>query len=154
MRLVLAAFVLSPFLAAQTQPAKPSNATGQCKDGTYSTASSKSGACRGHNGVKDWYTATSSTTVAAPATPTVAPTKAPTPTATVKPVPAPPAPTAAAAQPPAKPAAAKSPKANLATIPAAAGGAPNLVWVNTSSNVYHCYGHRLLRQDQSRLLHE
>ena len=25
-------------------------------------------------------------------------------------------------------------------MPQAAGGGPGLVWVNTSSNVYHCYG--------------
>ena len=25
-------------------------------------------------------------------------------------------------------------------MPQAAGGGPGLVWVNTDSNVYHCYG--------------
>ena len=39
-------------LAAQT---KPKNATGQCKDGTYTTAKSKEGACSKHGGVTTWY---------------------------------------------------------------------------------------------------
>jgi hypothetical protein len=41
--------------AAQAQPAKPANATAQCKDGTYSTAKTKSGACSNHGGVGTWY---------------------------------------------------------------------------------------------------
>lgn len=142
------ALLLGSLAIAQAPAAKPSNATGQCKDGSYSTAASKSGACRGHNGVKDWYVATaapaasakSATTVATP-TPAPVPTaKAPTPTATVKPAPTPVPPTAAAAQALAKPTAAKGPKANLANTPVAPGGGPGLVWVNTSSNVYHCPG--------------
>jgi hypothetical protein len=33
-----------------------------------------------------------------------------------------------------------SPAAKAAARPLAPGGGPGLVWVNTSSNVYHCYG--------------
>jgi hypothetical protein len=42
----------APQLLAQT---KPANATGQCKDGSYTTSKSKQGACSDHGGVKTWY---------------------------------------------------------------------------------------------------
>jgi hypothetical protein len=35
----------------------PAGATAKCKDGTYSTAKSHSGACSKHGGVADWLTA-------------------------------------------------------------------------------------------------
>jgi hypothetical protein len=38
------------------------------------------------------------------------------------------------------PAAAKGPAAAAAAKTAAPGGGQNLVWLNTASNVYHCYG--------------
>lgn len=103
----------------------PSGSTGQCKDGTYSTAESKKGACGGHGGVKDWYgsatTAKSSTAPVAAAAPAAA--KAPaTPMTSAAPAPA-----------------AKTSTTPMAAAPAAGGGTGQ-VWVNTSSKVYHCPG--------------
>jgi hypothetical protein len=123
--MALAAGVLATQVAVAQAPA---GSTGQCKDGTYSTAASKQGACRGHQGVKEWYSAAAPAAAAAPApAPAAAKVAAPAPT---------PAPTPAPA-----PAAAKaSPAAKAAAMPQAAGGGPGLVWVNTASNVYHCPG--------------
>ncbi|MBB5317732.1 DUF3761 domain-containing protein [Tunturibacter empetritectus] len=123
---------------AVAQAAAPAGSTGMCKDGTYSTAASKAGACRGHQGVKEWYAAS---TAKAPAAAT-APAAAPAAAAKTAPVAAP---AAAAATAPAAAAGGGtsgklSPSQKAAARPQAAGGGPGLVWVNTSSNVYHCYG--------------
>lgn len=88
----------------------PTGSTGECKDGTYTSAESKRGACAGHGGVKTWSGSAASAKAAA------------TPAAT--------APTAPVA---------KSPAAPMAAAPAAGGG-PGQVWVNTKSKVYHCSG--------------
>jgi len=131
---------------AAAPAAKPANASGQCKDGSYSTAATKSGACRGHNGVKEWYAAAPAKAVpATPATPAAAATPAvpATPSATTQ-VKAQSQATAQSAgqsaTPPATQTAKKSTKADLANTPVAPGGGPGLVWVNTASNVYHCSG--------------
>ena len=125
------ALLCSPFLHAQA----PAGSTGQCKDGTYTSAAKKEGACRGHKGVQTWLVAsTPATAPAAAAAPT------PKPTATPAPAPSapvlPPAQTAVAA----KPATHQSPAAAAAARTAAPGGGPGLVWVNTSTKVYHCSG--------------
>jgi hypothetical protein len=45
---------------------RPKNATAQCKDGTYSTAKTKQGACSKHGGVATWFADEKPTTTAAP----------------------------------------------------------------------------------------
>ena len=95
---------------AQAPAGAPAGSTGLCKDGTYYSGATKSGACSGHKGVKDWYA-----------------TKATTPAATPAATPA----------PPSKPKAAPS-AASTASSAVAPGGGPGLVWANTSTKVYHC----------------
>jgi hypothetical protein len=130
--------VATGLLAAQVAAAQaPAGSTGQCKDGTYSTAASKQGACRGHQGVKEWY-------AEAPAAAAKTPATAPAPVAAPGPMAAPTSASPKVATPTPGPVAAPTPKASpsakAAATPQAAGGGPGLVWVNTSSNVYHCYG--------------
>ena len=114
--LFVTAIAVSGFAFAQA----PAGSTGECKDGTYSSAPSKRGACAGHGGVKEWFGEKKATESKAPA-------------ATAAPVTAKPA--AAAPAPAASKSTAKS--TEMPTTPAAGGG-PGKVWVNTSSNVYHC----------------
>ena len=42
-------------VVAVVAPVKPDGATGQCKDGTYTTAHHFSGACSSNKGVAKWY---------------------------------------------------------------------------------------------------
>jgi hypothetical protein len=124
--LAVTAMIVSQAGVAQAPAGAPAGTTGLCNDGSYWTGASKSGACRGHKGVKTWYASTS----AAPAT-------AAAPAAAATPAPAPAAPATAA------PAAAPAPKTKTATATSttpAPGGGPGLVWLNTSTKVYHCPG--------------
>jgi hypothetical protein len=128
--------VAAGLLAVQVAVAQaPAGSTGQCKDGSYTSAASKQGACKGHQGIKEWYAAEAPATTKAPATVAV-----PSP----GPVAAPSAASPKVATPTPAPVAAPSPKtspsAKAAAMPQAAGGGPGMVWVNTDSNVYHCYG--------------
>jgi hypothetical protein len=113
--------------AAASGGAMPAGATGKCKDGSYTTAPKKQGACRGHKGVDAWYAAESAPAPAA--SQTSAPAPAPVPAAASTPTPA---------------SSGSIPKTTTRTSAssktAAPGGGPGLVWVNSSTNVYHCYG--------------
>ena len=134
LRLLAVATSLSLAHAALAQA--PAGSTGQCKDGTYSQSASKSGACRGHQGVKEWYAAPAAKSAAAPAAAAPAPTAAPAPKAAA-PAPAPtPAPAASAPAASTK----MSPQAKAASMTQAPGGGAGMVWVNTESKVYHCPG--------------
>ena len=113
---------------AQVPAGAPAGMTGMCKDGSYSEAASKRGACAGHKGVKDWYAAE-----------TPVGSKPGTPASTPAAVPAAPA-VAATPAPPSAPAAAMPSKAAASTSAPAVGGGAGKVWVNTASKVYHCEG--------------
>ncbi|MEO6909959.1 MAG: DUF3761 domain-containing protein [Edaphobacter sp.] len=98
----------------------PAGSTGQCKDGTYTTAASKRGACHGHKGIQTWYSASAAPAAAPMAARTAAPAPAAAPAAPMAP--------------------AKAPRQQVASMQQAAGGGAGMVWVNTSSKVYHCAG--------------
>jgi Protein of unknown function (DUF3761) len=65
---------------AKAAGARPTDATAQCKDGTYSTAKTKQGACSRHGGVATWF---ADEGAAAPAT--RPPAEKPAPPSTAKP---------------------------------------------------------------------
>ena len=126
----------SQLVLAQAPASAPTGSTGMCKDGTFTTAASKSGACRGHKGIQTWYSADS-------AKPKAAKASAASSAATPAPAAATTSPAAGAAASNGASAPAKtSPAASSASLPAAPGGGPGMVWVNTATNVYHCTGTR------------
>ncbi len=118
---VLLAGLLGGSAVYAQQASAPAGSTGQCKDGSYTDHTTKKGACSGHQGVKEWYSAPAAAApaAAAPAAAAATPSNTPKSTAPM------PGSSKASSQPPAA---------------AAPGGGPGMVWVNSSSKVYHCQG--------------
>ncbi|MFT3906339.1 MAG: DUF3761 domain-containing protein [Steroidobacteraceae bacterium] len=133
--LLLAGLLYTAASVAQVPADAPAGTTGQCKDGSYISNATKKGACRGHQGVKNWY-AGDSAAAASTAKPAGAatPAAAAAPAASAAPAAAP-APAAAAA---ASAATKSKPAAYVPPATAAPGGGAGQVWVNKSSKVYHC----------------
>lgn len=122
--------LLSSSCISQAPAGAPAGTTALCNDGTYFTGATKSGACRGHKGIKTWYGTSSGATSKASA----ASTK---PTA--------PATTAASASSAQSKTTSSAPSTSTAKTtsnanPPQPGGGAGQVWVNTASNVYHCPG--------------
>jgi Protein of unknown function (DUF3761) len=122
-------------------PTAPSGATAQCRDGTYYSGASHKGACKGHQGVKEWLDGGAATTAAKPVAPPKA-APAPAPVVTAPATKAPAATATAPAAAPAAPAAAatRTPPTPASQIEQKAGGGAGMVWVNSASKVYHCQG--------------
>jgi hypothetical protein len=82
----------APAASPKVASAAPSDATGQCGDGSYTRAKTQSGACSKHGGVKAWFAKGSSAPPASNAVPAPSPRSLPSPpppTATPRSVPAP-----------------------------------------------------------------
>jgi hypothetical protein len=124
---LLAGLMLAATSFADAPAGAPAGATGICKDGSYWTNTTKKGACHGHKGIQTWYGAADAGTAAA------APASAAAPAA-----PMPAAPAAPAAAPKSAVAPAKTSSSYTPPATAAAGGGAGMVWVNSSSKVYHC----------------
>jgi hypothetical protein len=110
-------------LSATSFAQAPLGATGQCKDGSYSMAESKKGACGKHGGVKEWYENNrgpqNGASERGPQNSANAPaTSETTTTATPR----------------------TTPPASAGRTTPVAGGGAGQVWVNTRSKVYHCQG--------------
>jgi len=126
LKAILVGMILVPCtLIAQAPAGAPAGTTGKCKDGTFTTAAKKQGACRGHKGVDTWYASAAAPAQSSAATSSGATSSAPA--------------TAPNTEPSSSNASART---SASAKTAAPGGGPGLVWVNTASNVYHCYGTR------------
>jgi hypothetical protein len=134
--LVPLALAAGLFAAAAVNAAPPKGSTGECKDGSYTSAETKRGACAGHGGVKDWYAQEKAAPAPSKAPQAAAPAAAPAkPSASAGPSAAPAKPTASTSAAPARSTAS-------AGSSAAPGGGAGKVWVNTPTKVYHCSNDR------------
>ncbi|HLI23035.1 MAG TPA: DUF3761 domain-containing protein [Stellaceae bacterium] len=113
------AFICSGLALAQA----PAGATGTCKNGTSTTAKSKTGACAGHGGVKEWLGNQKQEAATSPSSSQKQQATAPS------------------SSPPAAAAGSQAQEQRgKVRATAAPGGGAGKVCVNTGSKVYHCEG--------------
>lgn len=124
----LAALAAQMQAQAQVPAGAPAGTTVQCKDDSYASPDTKSGACRGHKGIKTWYGK-----AAAPAAPVAAAPAVETQSASVDKTGVAPT-TGTATRTPGAP--------DLTKMAAAPGGGAGKVWANDETKVYHCMGDR------------
>lgn len=130
MNKMLFALLVSISISFNAFAEAPAAVTATCKDGTAFSGTTKKGACSGHKGVKEW----GNITAIAPANATSTSAKADKATAAAAtPAASTPAKTAISAP-------SASTKTKTSAMAQAPGGGPGLVWVNSSSKVYHCQG--------------
>jgi hypothetical protein len=155
--LIPLALLAGVIASAGANAAAPNGATGECKDGTYTSAETKRGACSGHGGVKEWSGKEKPARKEKSSSKSDARSEASQPPKKSE--------TAAAAP---KDASGKCEDGSYTSAQtrqgacsahggvkdwyareersgsksAAAGGSANRVWVNSSSHVYHCSGDR------------
>jgi cytoskeletal protein RodZ len=141
MKVMIASAIIAAglILAATSNAQAPAGSTGACKDGTYTSAESKRGACRGHGGVKTWYAENKSEAKAEKKSEAKAAEKKAASTTATQPAAAP-APAAAAPKTSTTTSTATKKAPEGMRAEAAPGGGAGKVWVNTSSHVYHCIG--------------
>ncbi len=72
MSLASLGFLIALSAHAQAPATAPAGTTGLCKDGSYYSGETKKGACRGHQGVKEWYGAATAASTGTAATETKA----------------------------------------------------------------------------------
>lgn len=133
----LAAASLLGAMAAQAQPLPadaPPGTTVQCGDGSYASPATKSGACKGHKGVKNWYGSANKAAAAGSAAAVETQSSAVSKTGVAPP-------TGKTSKTPGEP--------DRLDMPAAPGGGPGKVWVNESSKVYHCQSDRYYGKTKS-----
>lgn len=130
-RLLVGAALLGTTAGSLAQA--PAGSTGQCNDGSYTSATQKWQACRGHKGVKSWFTGAGGASPVAPATSAAPAAPAQAPTSSTAPANSATAATTASGK-------RVSPTQRAAAMQQAPGGGGGKVWVNTDSKVYHCEG--------------